>query len=63
VRVGIHQGSVQSTLLFIIELETLSTEFRTWELLYADDLVLIADSEDKLTDKIRLGKKVLKRRD
>jgi hypothetical protein len=41
---------VQSPLLFIIILEALSTEFRTgvpWELLYADDLFLIAESEDK----------------
>ena len=57
---------MQSPLVFIIVLEALSTEFRTgvpWELLYADDLVLIADSEDKLTDKLRLGKKDLKIRD
>ena len=48
VRVGVHQGSVLSLLLFSIVLETLSTEFRTgvpWELLYADDLALIAESE------------------
>ena len=41
---------MQSPLLFIIILEALSTEFRTgvpWELLYADDLFLIAESEDK----------------
>ena len=40
VRVGVHQGSVLSPLLFIIVLEALSTEFRTGvprELLYADD--------------------------
>ena len=45
VKVGVHQ--VQSPLLFITVLETLSREFRTglhWELLYADDLVLMADS-------------------
>ena len=38
----------------------MSTEFRTgvpWELLYADDLVLIAESEDKLLDKLRVWKK------
>ena len=37
VGVGVHQGSVLSTLLFIIVLEALSREFRTgcpWELLY-----------------------------
>jgi hypothetical protein len=51
---------VLSPLLFIIVLEALSTEFRTgvpWELLYADDLVLIAESEDKLMDMLRVWKK------
>ena len=44
VKVGVHQGSVLSPLLFIIVLEALSREFRTsspWELLYADDLVIL----------------------
>ena len=47
VNVGLHQGSVLSPLLFIIVLEALSSSFRIglpWELLYADDLVLIAES-------------------
>ena len=47
VRVGVHHGSVLSPLLFIIVLEALLTECRTgvpWELLYADDLLLIAES-------------------
>ena len=42
VKVGVHQGSVLSPLLFITVLEALSQEFRTGcpcELLYADDLV------------------------
>ena len=46
-RVGVHQGFVLSPLIFIIALEALSTEFRTgatWQLLYADDLVLVAES-------------------
>ena len=43
VKVGAHQGSVFSPLLFIIVLEALSREFRTgctWMLLYADDLMI-----------------------
>ena len=47
VKVGVHQGSVLSLLLFIIMLEALSREFRFWvpsEDLYADDLVIIAES-------------------
>ena len=47
VKVGVHQGSVLSPFLFIIVLEALSGEFRSgvpWEDLYADDLVIIAES-------------------
>ena len=55
VLVGVHQGSVLSPLFFIIVIAALSCEFRTgflWELLYADDLAIVAESLDKL--KIRL---------
>jgi hypothetical protein len=51
VRVGVHQGSVLSPLLFTIVLEALSLEFRgglPWELLYADDLALMAESKAEL---------------
>ena len=47
VQVGVHQGSVLSPFLFTIVLEALSRDFRTgcpWELLYADDLVIISES-------------------
>ena len=57
--VGVHQGSVLSPLLFIIVMEALSREFRTscpWELLYADDLVIIADSSEELMRKLALWK-------
>lgn len=59
VGVGVHQGSVLSPLLFIIVLEALSGEFRTgcpWELLYADDLVAVADSLEKLLEKVETWK-------
>lgn len=55
VKVGVHQGSVLSPLLFIIVMQALSDKFKEglpWELLYADDLSLIAESEEKLMDKI-----------
>ena len=53
VRVGVHQGSVLSPLLFIIVLEALSREFREglpMELLYVDDLVLIAETKELLLE-------------
>ena len=68
VNVGVHQGSVLSLLLFIIVLEALLQEFRTgspWELLYADDLVIIAETIEELSQKldawkVNLEKKVFK---
>ena len=59
VKVGVHQGSVLSPLLFIIVLEELAKSFREglpWELLYADDLVLLAESEERLLEKIKCWK-------
>ena len=55
VGVGVHQGSVLSPLLFIIVLEALPREFRTgcpWELLYADDLMISAESMEELLVKV-----------
>ena len=56
VRVGVHQGSVLSPLLFVIVLEAISMELRTGcplELLYADDLMVSAQSMDELLVKLR----------
>ena len=50
----------QHRALVIIVLEALSQEFRTgcpWELLYADDLAIVATSEQELLRKLDLWKR------
>ena len=55
VKVGMHQGSSLSALLFVMVMEALSREFRVAlprELLYADDLVVIAETEKDLIKRL-----------
>jgi len=55
VKVGMHQGSALSSLLFVIVIEAISREFRvalSWELLYADYLVVITETEDDLIKRL-----------
>ena len=52
---GMHQGSALSPLLFVIVMEAISREFRValpWELLYADDLTVIAETEEELIKRL-----------
>jgi len=55
VKVGMHQCSALSTLLFVIVMEALSREFGValpWEVLYVDDLVVMAETEDDLIKRL-----------
>ena len=55
VKVGMHQGSALSPLLFMIVMEAISREFRVdlpWELLYADDLAVIAETQEELIKRL-----------
>jgi len=55
VKVGMHQGSAMSPMLFVIVMEAISREFRValpWELLYVDDLVVIAETEEDLIKRL-----------
>ena len=65
VKVGVHQGSVLTLLLFIIVLEAFSREFRDsvpWEDLYADDLVIIADSLKECVRRLLTWKEAMEKK-
>ena len=62
VKVGVHQGSILSLLLFIMVLEVLSCEFRSgvpWEDLYADDLVIIAKLLEECVRRLLISKEAM----
>ena len=64
-KVALHQGSVLSPLLIVIVMEMISRELRAGlllELLYADDLILMAESEESLREKVVQWKLGLKAR-
>uniref|UniRef100_A0A1B0CS40 Putative rna-directed dna polymerase from mobile element jockey-like diaphorina citri n=1 Tax=Lutzomyia longipalpis TaxID=7200 RepID=A0A1B0CS40_LUTLO len=55
VRVGVHQGSALSPLLFNIVMDYLTSEVQTqapWTLLYADDVVLVDTDKDLLQGRL-----------
>ena len=59
VKVGVYQISVLNPLLFSIVLEALSRKFRVgcpWEMLYADDLVILAETFEGLITKMAVWK-------
>jgi len=55
ISLGMHEGSALSPLLFVTVIEAISREFRValpWELLYADDLEEIAETEEELIKRL-----------
>jgi len=66
VKVGMLQGLAFSPLLFVIVMEAISREFRValpWELLYADDLVVITETEEGLIERLNEWKNNVENRD
>ena len=66
VEVGLHQGSALSPFLFLVVIDTLTRELRNneglWELLFADDLVIIADTEEQLQERFLEWKETLEKK-
>jgi len=59
---GMHQGSALSPLLFMIVMEAIYREFRValpWELLYADDLAVITETEEELIKRLNDWKDIV----
>ena len=65
VNVGVHQGSVLSPFLFNSVLDEILVEVDKkymYELLYADDIVLVGRTRNELEDKIKSWKNVIERK-
>lgn len=63
--VGVHQGSALSPLLFITVMEEATKECRRggpWELLYADDLVITAESKEEMKERFEIWREGMERR-
>ena len=63
--VGVHQGSALSPLLFVVVMQEATKDVRDdgiMELLYADDLVLTAETEEGVVEKFRAWKEEMETR-
>jgi len=65
VKVGVHQGSALSPFLFTIMMDTITEELREkppWSMLYADEVVLCAESKAGVEEKLELWRRALEDR-
>ena len=65
IKVGVHQGSALSPLLFNVVMEETTKSCRVgdpWELLYADDLILTAESREEVINMFKKWKEALEMR-
>ncbi|EYC36369.1 hypothetical protein Y032_0903g2962 [Ancylostoma ceylanicum] len=64
VQVGVHQGSALSPLLFILCVDAITRDIQKshpWCLLYADDVMLAAETREELEEEVQLWKERLQR--
>ena len=62
VKVGVHQGSILSPLLFALVMDEVSKAIRKGvvkEMLYADDIVLVGDNWEEIESRYTRWKKAL----
>ena len=53
--IEVHQGSALSPFLFILVIDTLTADTGIglpWELIFADDIALMAEAEEELREKV-----------
>jgi len=66
IEVGLHQGSAMSPFLFLVVLDTRTMDLKEddelWEVLFADDLVIMADTEEELQQRYLVWKNSLERK-
>ena len=64
IRVGVHQGSALSPMLFVLVMEEATKEERRdlWELLYADDLVITAETRAEAITRFNTWKRTMGKR-
>ena len=64
--VGLHQGSALSPFLFVIITDKLTediTKDASWDMLFADDIVLSRQNYRELEDDLEIWRNALERRD